>query len=87
MPATHGSGGLLLLMKTALPFLAKTVWPALLGGIPRRGMLHSALVNQQTMVKVASLVSSGELVPLNDSVFDMEDALAVSCSSSNRIEH
>lgn len=56
-----------------------SIWPVLLGGVPRRGRFHSGKIDERTLKLVGQLVESGSLKGVTDSVWPMEDALKV-CS-------
>lgn len=82
MNVTHAEGANL--WKT-LWFLAsfhlKAHLPETLGGAPRRGLLHSANIDPETLQRVGQLVEDHQLTCHVDSEWSMEEVLQVSRSS------
>lgn len=70
---------------TGLWSMAKnTLWPRLLGGIPRSYTFQQTNPDQKTMHYLTRLVEEGKLIVIIDNVFEMEDALQVSNFSLTR---
>lgn len=62
--------------------LKNTWWPRVLGETPRRYFCQRTTPTQEGREELVRLVQEGKLRVVIDSVFDMEDALGVSPSSS-----
>jgi hypothetical protein len=78
MSVIHGTGGFLNLFSALFGFALHKFWPVTLGGTPRKYVFHSGNIDAETMAKLPSLVESGDLTGLVDSVFEMDDAIKVS---------
>ena len=58
--------------------LAKnSLWPAWLGGTPRRFITFGAQISHARILRLASLVEDGKIKIVVDATFSMEDALKV----------
>lgn len=55
-----------------------SIWPVMLGGVPRRSFFFSGQPNARNLSIVRQLVEDGILRGVVDSVWDMEDVLKVS---------
>ncbi len=77
----HGAGtGFGDLLSFLLAFYRKALLPRVLGGVPRKGMFHSANINQEGFLATARLVEAGHLTGVVDSEYPMEDAVKVRAS-------
>ena len=66
--------------KTALNALYNWYWPRLLGGVPRKYILHSTIPNLQVGVELMELIKEKKLKVVIEKVYPMEDALEVKSS-------
>ncbi|KIX01214.1 uncharacterized protein Z518_08939 [Rhinocladiella mackenziei CBS 650.93] len=51
--------------------------PVILGGVPRKCLLHQGKIDRENLLKAAALIEEGKLKPVIDSVYEMEDVLKV----------
>ena len=58
-------------------FLANLYLPAWLGGTPRSYQMITGTPNQRDLERVRKLIEEGDLKPVVDSVWGMEDVLKV----------
>lgn len=61
-----------------------TLWPTFLGGTPRKYAMFSTVPNGIRAEKLAEMVGAGKLKVIVDSVFEMDDVLAVRTQSVMR---
>lgn len=63
------------LLRLPLSWILTTIWPVLLGGVPRRGFFHSGTPTARHLEVSRQIAEQGHLKVVVDSVWDMDDVL------------
>ncbi|EXJ91887.1 hypothetical protein A1O3_00437 [Capronia epimyces CBS 606.96] len=75
MSIVHGGASFLSVLAWALSIRIASRRPVILGGVPRKCLLHQGQINLESLGKAAGLIAEGKLKPVIDSVYEMEDVL------------
>lgn len=77
MSIIHGGGSILNIIGWLLSITIAKSRPVILGGVPRKCVFHSANMGRESLQKLATFIEEGNMKPVVDSVYDMEQVQQV----------
>ena len=85
MPLVHGGGNVLGVVRWVLGIRIAQWRPLILGGVPRKSLLHTGQIGRAGLEKLVALLEEGGMKPVVDSVIEMEEVLKVRPDSESNL--
>ncbi|KEF57614.1 uncharacterized protein A1O9_05532 [Exophiala aquamarina CBS 119918] len=75
MPLIHGGGTILEMIRWFIGIKIAQTMPLLLGGMPRKCLMHSGKISKEALDKLVVFIEDGRMRPVLDSVVEMDQVL------------